>query len=77
VAQNMIYDMIYQQLTQIFNISANVWAENTTMIIAYVLTGIFVLIFLLIPWFLFVRIFGLLDEDDNGQKGNYSRKKRK
>jgi hypothetical protein len=73
----MLYDLIYQQLLEIFNINANVWAENTTQIIAYVLTGIFVLIFLLIPWFLFVKIFGLLDTDEDGKKGNYTRKKRK
>lgn len=73
----MIYDMIYEQLTQIFNVSANVWAENTTMIIAYVLTGLFVLLFLSIPYVLFIRIFGLLDEDDFGKKGNYSRTKKR
>lgn len=73
----MIYDMIYEQLTQIFNVNANIWSENTTMIIAYVLTCIFIMIFIAIPWRLFYKIFGLLDEDDNGRKSNYSRKKRK
>lgn len=73
----MIYDMIYEQLTQIFNVSANVWADNTTMIIAYVLTCIFVLIFIAIPYWLFIKIFGLLDENDNGQRSNFTRKKRK
>lgn len=73
----MIYDMIFEQLTQIFNISANAWAENTTMIIAYVLTALFVLLFLSIPYVLFIRIFGLLDEDDFGKKGNYSRTKKR
>ena len=73
----MIYDMIYNQLTQIFNINASVWSENTTMIIAYVLTCLFIMIFISIPWWLLYKIFGLLDEDDNGKKSNYSRKKRK
>lgn len=73
----MIYDMIYEQLTQIFNISANAWADNTTMIIAYVLTCIFVLIFIAIPYWLFIKIFGLLDENDTGQRSNFTRKKRK
>ncbi len=73
----MIYDMIYEQLTQIFNVSANAWADNTTMIIAYVLTCIFVLIFIAIPYWLFIKIFGLLDENDTGQRSNFTRKKRK
>ena len=73
----MIYDMIYNQLTQIFNVNANVWSENTTMIIAYVLTCLFIMIFISIPWWLLYKIFGLLDEDENGKKSNYSRKKRK
>ena len=73
----MIYDMIYEQLTQIFNVGANAWADNTTMIIAYVLTCIFVLIFIAIPYWLFIKIFGLLDENDSGKRSNFTRKKRK
>lgn len=45
----MIYDLIYNELIKIFNITATTWANEMVATISFVLTLILLLIFLALP----------------------------
>lgn len=45
----MIYDLIYNELIKIFNITATAWANEMVATVSFILTLILLLIFLSLP----------------------------
>ncbi len=75
----MVYDLIYNQLITIFNVSDGGWLLTAVQIVSFTLTVLFMLIFMLIPIFALYKImtlFGTLDRDNDGGR-NYGRRNKK
>ena len=54
----MVFDLIYEQLVEIIGTKFN-WLTNATGILSFILTVIYILIFVSIPTYIFISIFKL------------------
>ncbi len=76
----MVYDLIYNQLITIFNVSDGGWLLTAVQIVSFSLTVLFMLIFMLIPIYALYKImtlFGSLDRDTDGGRSFGRRNKKR
>lgn len=71
----MIYDLIYNNLIQFFNTGIS-WQVLGIEIFAYALTILFILVFILLPVYLFVTIINLSQLNENKGRRARFRKRR-
>lgn len=77
----MVYDLIYNQLIEIFNISGGGWQLTAVEIVSFILTCLFVLIFLAIPLYSFKKVLTFMGSIEINNKEDdppfQSKKKRR
>lgn len=74
----MIYDLIFNELLNIFNAVSGSWQYTGVEILSFILTTLFVLIFLALPLYAFKGVWSFLNCDaDTLFERDYSRRPRR
>lgn len=64
----MIYELIYNELLTIINIDLAPWLLKSVEILSLILTILFIMIFLSIPFYIFKGFFSLLSFEEPKRK---------
>lgn len=67
----MVLEEIYNTLLTVINVDMAVWLPNTTLVISYILTCLFIIIFLTIPIFIFYSFLGFFIKRNKNKKRYY------